>query len=102
MMATSILVICDNRLVRVSQCDVKSVVVRQSQFRTLWMVISWPLISAHAVCATSGCHARSLFGFNVNHHAATSAHAPKTIPSVSSFPRTKMMIPSSVITKKML
>jgi hypothetical protein len=41
-----------------------------------------------------------LLGFNVSHHAATSAHAPKMIPRFSSFPRTKMTIASSAITNK--
>jgi len=54
----------------------------------------------HAVCVTSGCHAPSLLGFNVNHHETTTANAPKTMASFRSFPRTNMTIVSSAITNK--
>src|SRR5439155_12037516 len=53
------------------------------------MVTSSPLISAQAVCATSGCQRRSLLGFKVSHHEATTANALKTIPSFSSFAANK-------------
>src|ERR1043166_9006146 len=56
------------------------------------MVTSSPLMSAQAVCATSGCQALLLLGLSVSHHNATSANAPKTMASFSSFPRTKMIV----------